>query len=67
MHTILVYDSGHDGHDSLMELSLKGMANLIFISNQKEFQDQLNVLQYDLILIDLEPSAQTALDLLGDT
>ncbi|MDR3630899.1 MAG: sigma-54 dependent transcriptional regulator [Desulfocapsaceae bacterium] len=66
MHTILVYDSGH-GYNNHMESDLQGTAQLTFISDQKEFQDQLNILQYDLIVIELEPPAEHALVLLEDT
>jgi DNA-binding NtrC family response regulator len=66
MYNILVYDAGH-GNNRLMESALQGTGHLTFESDKKEFQDQVNVRQYDLIFLDIEPSAQNILDLLEDT
>jgi DNA-binding NtrC family response regulator len=66
MYNILVYDSGH-GYNHFMESSLQETARLTFISDQKEFQEQMNACQYDLIFLDIEPSAQNVLDLLENT
>jgi DNA-binding NtrC family response regulator len=65
MRTILVYNSGY-GQSSRIESALAGTARLTFISSQKEFQDLLNNLQYDFILIDLGPETEDALSLLED-
>jgi DNA-binding NtrC family response regulator len=66
MYNILVYNSGDVNNDH-MESSLQGTGLLTFTSDQKEFQDQMNARQYDLIFLDIEPSAQNVLQLLEDT
>jgi DNA-binding NtrC family response regulator len=66
MYNILVYDSGHV-YNGLMESSLQGTGFLTFKSDQKEFQDEMNARQYDLIFLDIEPSNRNVLDLLEDT
>jgi len=66
MYNILVYDSGH-GFNDLMESALKGTGHLTFKSNQKEFQDEMNVRQYDLVFLGIEPADGKVLNLLEDT
>jgi DNA-binding NtrC family response regulator len=66
MYNILIYDSGH-GYNQLVESALQGTGHLTFKSDRKEFQEQMNACQYDLIFLDIEPSAQNVLDLLEDT
>ena len=66
MYNILVYDSGC-GHNSLKESSLQCTGCWTFATGQKEFQEQLNNRQYDLIFLDIEPSVQNVFDLLEDT
>ena len=65
MYNILVYDSDH-GCSRHMASILQGTGHLTFRSDQKEFQDQVNALQYDLIFLDIEPLAQNPLHLLED-
>jgi DNA-binding NtrC family response regulator len=50
-----------------MEAALKGTGELTFKSNQKEFQDEMNARQYDLVFLDIEPSNGKVLTLLEDT
>lgn len=66
MYNILVYDSGH-GFNYLMESALQGTGHITFKSDQKEFQDEMNVRQYDLVFLDIEPAKSKVLDLLEDT
>ena len=66
MYNILVYNSGPENNDH-MESSLQGIGLLTFTSDQKEFQDQMNARQYDLIFLNIEPSAPDVFHLLEDT
>ena len=66
MYNILVYNSGHESNDH-MESSLQGIGLLTFTSDQKEFQDQMNARQYDLIFLEIEPTAPNVFHLLEDT
>ncbi len=66
MYNILVYDSGH-GFNYLMESALQGTGHVTFKSDRKEFQDEMNVRQYDLVFLDIEPAKLKVLDLLEDT
>jgi DNA-binding NtrC family response regulator len=50
-----------------MEHSLQGRGLLTFKSEQKEFQEEMNARQYDLVFLDVEPSDQNVLDLLVET
>jgi DNA-binding NtrC family response regulator len=50
-----------------MEHSLREAGLLTFKSDQKDFQDEMNARQYDLVFLDVEPSDQNVLDLLEDT
>ncbi len=66
MYNILVYDSGHGGND-LMKSALQTTAHLTFKSVQREFQDEMNAQQYDLVFLEIEPTGKKNLDLLDDT
>lgn len=66
MYSILVYDSGH-GNSKRMEHALQGTGLLTFSSDQKEFQEEMNARQYDLVFLDVDPSDQNAFDLLEET
>lgn len=66
MYNILVYDSGH-GVNHLMETALQGSGHLTIKSDPKGFQEEMNARQYDLVLLDIEPSESKTLNLLEDT
>ncbi len=66
MYNILVYGSGQEVN-LLMESALQGTGHLTFKSDRKEFQDEMNEYQYDLVFLDIEPSERKGLDLVEDT